>query len=64
MRINNVALNNFVAFHLFVPVTMADSDSEAFESADEDVEEKKPKKGEIVMRLITERCVFYPKILF
>lgn len=27
---------------------MADSDSEAFESADEDVEDKKPKKGEIV----------------
>lgn len=26
---------------------MADSESEAFESADEEVEDKKPKKGEI-----------------
>lgn len=29
---------------------MADSDSEAFESADEDVDDKKPKKREIVIR--------------
>lgn len=28
---------------------MADSDSEAFESADEEVEDKKPKKGETVI---------------
>jgi hypothetical protein len=29
----------------FLSLTMADSDSEAFESADEEVEDKKPKKG-------------------
>lgn len=43
---------------------MTDSDSEAFESADEDVEEKKPKKGEIATQVITGRQVFYPEILF
>lgn len=34
---------------------MADSDSEAFESADEGVEEKKPKKGEDAIDLIKNK---------
>lgn len=29
---------------------MADSDSEAFESADEEIEDKKQKKGELLVR--------------